>query len=209
LFVAIATILPVLMQLWNKRRRGFTRKQYIHGLAPLVTLKLASNLSSFITLSKVPVSFAATVKALMPFFSVAISRVILGTKFNWSIYFSLIVVVGGVLLTTATMEEFNLYGLCAAIFSTMSLAVQSIFSKKVMKGIDPLNLLLGTTQLCCVVLFPFWYIHEGHNMIFGDGLAGLGSSIEFSGVFLELIGASIANCTALRCFVLGQGLCAV
>ena len=119
----------------------------------------------------------------------------LGTKFNYSIYLSLVVIVGGVLLTTATMEVFNLYGLCAAVFSTMSLAVQSIFSKKVMKGIDHLNLLLGTSQLCFVALFPFWYVHEGHNMIFGDGLKGLGNSIEFSGVFLELIGAAIANCT--------------
>jgi solute carrier family 35 protein E1 len=106
----------------------------------------------------------------MPFFTVMLSKVILGDSFGWGIYLSLVPIVGGVLLTTATQVDFNMGGLAAAIMATLFSSIQSIFSKKVMKGIDHLNLLLRTTTMCLAIFLPIWYWHEGHDMVFGDGL---------------------------------------
>jgi len=193
-FIVISVVMPLLMQVWNKRRRNFTRAQYTRGMIPLACLKLFSSLSGFMTLLKVPVSYAHTVKAMMPFFTVSLTRVILGESYSWSIYLSLIPIVGGVLLTTASMVEFNLVGLVAALSSTLSLSIQSIFSKKVMRGIDHLNLLLGTTQLCLAVFTPIWLYHEGFHMMFsGVAFEGL-TTMEVSSIFLELMGASACNC---------------
>ena len=61
-FTVISVVMPLLMQVWNKRRRTFTRKQYMSGMVPLACLKLFSSLSGFMTLLKVPVSYAHTVK---------------------------------------------------------------------------------------------------------------------------------------------------
>lgn len=192
-FTVISVVMPLLMQVWNKRRRTFTRKQYMSGMVPLACLKLFSSLSGFMTLLKVPVSYAHTVKAIMPFFTVSLTRIILGDSYSWAIYASLIPIVGGVLLTTASMVEFNLVGLIAALSSTLSLSIQSIFSKKVMRGIDHLNLLLATTQLCLMVFTPIWFYHEGYSFFFKDAFQGM-TTMQVSQLFLELMGASCCNC---------------
>jgi len=166
----------------------------MNGMVPLACLKLFSSLSGFMTLLKVPVSYAHTVKAIMPFFTVSLTRIILGDSYSWAIYASLVPIVGGVLLTTASMVEFNLVGLVAALSSTLSLSLQSIFSKKVMRGIDHLNLLLATTQLCLVVFTPIWFYHEGFGFFFKNEVFKDKTTMEVSSIFLELAGASICNC---------------
>eukprot|EP00039_Didymoeca_costata_P011369 m.159449 g.159449 ORF g.159449 m.159449 type:complete len:322 (-) comp15151_c1_seq10:1495-2460(-) len=192
-FGSIALVMPVLMQAWNKRQRPFTRQQWIGGILPLMLLKLFSSFSGFMTLLKVPVSYAHTVKALMPLFTVGFSKVILRTSYSWQIYMSLIPIVLGVIVTSATQLEFNLLGLVSALLSCCSLSLQSIFSKKVMKGIDHLNLLLGTTQVCFLFFLPVWFFYEGYSMMFGSALARH-TFMEFHEVMFELLGASLCNC---------------
>jgi solute carrier family 35, member E1 len=57
-----------------------TRIYYITIIAPLAIGKLLSQLTSQISLRLVPVSYSHTVKALMPLFTVLLSRVILGER---------------------------------------------------------------------------------------------------------------------------------
>ena len=52
--------------------------------------------------------------------------------------------------------HFNAIGLAAGLFTTVTASIQSIFSKKVMQGIDHLNLLVGTSRLCCLCMTPIW-----------------------------------------------------
>jgi solute carrier family 35 protein E1 len=57
-----------------------TRIYYITIMIPLAVGKLLSQLTSQISLRLVPVSYTHTIKALMPLFTVILSRVILGEE---------------------------------------------------------------------------------------------------------------------------------
>lgn len=55
--------------------------------------------------------------------------------------------------------------------------VRAGFGPQVMKGIDHLNILVGTSQLLLVVFAPIWFMYEGREIMFGHGLDHL-SSLE-------------------------------
>ena len=105
--------------------------RYQKALIPLSCLKLLASLATFTTLMKVPVSYAHTVKALMPLCAVTLSRIVLDEHHSWRMLCTLIPIVIGVIVSSATELEFNLPGLLAALASTLLLSTQSIFSKKV------------------------------------------------------------------------------
>ena len=50
-------------------------------------------------------------------------------------------------------------------------AVSPVTNLQVMKGIDHLNILVGTSQMLAVVFAPIWFVYEGQNIMFGDALA--------------------------------------
>jgi solute carrier family 35 protein E1 len=62
-----------------------SRIYYITILVPLAIGKLLSQLTSQISLRLVPVSYTHTVKALMPLFTVILSRIILGEEQSISV----------------------------------------------------------------------------------------------------------------------------
>eukprot|EP00041_Stephanoeca_diplocostata_P020869 m.475859 g.475859 ORF g.475859 m.475859 type:complete len:309 (+) comp21687_c1_seq56:120-1046(+) len=176
-------------------RRTFTRRQYVTGLIPLSMLKLLGSLSSFLTLLKVPVSYAHTVKALMPLSSVVLSRIILKEHHSWRIYACLVPIILGVILASKTELEFNLSGLLAALASTALLSSQTIFSKKFMGKIDHLNLLLVCSRIAALMFLPLWFYSEGYGLLFGTTFEDLGiSSFSANEIVLMLLAASLCNC---------------
>eukprot|EP00035_Acanthoeca_spectabilis_P025269 m.457645 g.457645 ORF g.457645 m.457645 type:complete len:353 (-) comp21313_c0_seq1:23-1081(-) len=193
-FATINVILPLLMSVWNKRRRNFDSRTYQTALIPLSCLKLLASVATFTTLLKVPVSYAHTVKALMPLCSLTLSRIILHEHHSWQLLFTLIPIVAGVVVSSATELEFNLPGLTAALTSTFLLSSQTIFSKKAMLSVDHLNLLLITSQICMTLFAPYWLWTEGWALVFGSTLQELRlSHIDFHHVLLQMLGASIFN----------------
>ena len=77
-------------------------KYYFTVIFPLALAKFMSSAMSHVSISKVPVSYAHTVKATMPLFTVAISRVLFSEKHSWSVYLSLVPIVAGVAVATVT-----------------------------------------------------------------------------------------------------------
>lgn len=102
----------------------------------------------------------------MPFFVVLLSYVIMKEKYPLKVYLSLVPIIGGVLLTTATELQFNMIGLMAALFATVCFALQNIYSKKAMKELHyhHLRLLLVISQIAGIVLFPIWMFTDAWEL---------------------------------------------
>eukprot|EP00045_Choanoeca_perplexa_P007186 m.63470 g.63470 ORF g.63470 m.63470 type:complete len:413 (+) comp13970_c0_seq1:136-1374(+) len=194
---------------WFKRGKGtvIRRRDWLGWIVPLSFLKILVTLSSQLSILKVPVSYAHTVKALMPIFTVVLSKLFLNQTHSMLAYLSLVPIMGGVIICSVTELEFNLVGLLSALFSTFIFAVQNIFSKKVMKsGVNHISILIEVSRVSFFLLLPFWFFHEGlailsgteenhlpadqmHVIWFKVFLCALGNSFQtvFAFTFLSLV----------------------
>ncbi|KAF9909092.1 suppressor of loss of ypt1 [Lobosporangium transversale] len=101
--------------------------------APLVGFQVVGHMFSSVAISRVPLSFVHTIKALSPLFTVIFYRVILGTTYNRDVYISLIPLTAGVMLACRLSLEFNnLVGLVCALASTLVFVTQNVFTKKIL-----------------------------------------------------------------------------
>ncbi|KRZ39493.1 Solute carrier family 35 member E1 [Trichinella pseudospiralis] len=122
--------------------RSLNHKQFFFMVVPLAFGKLIAVSSSFVSLYKVPVSYAHTVKATMPIFSVVCARFIIGEKQTKLIYMSLIPILLGVMIATVSEMSFSAVGLCSALCSTFTYALMNAYVKKT----------------SCILLLPVWLI---------------------------------------------------
>jgi len=141
---------------------SFTWKYYGTMILPLAFAKFASSVLAHVSIWKVPVSYAHTVKATLPFFTVIMSRILLGERYSWRVYLSLLPIIVGVGIATVTEVSFDLTGLSSALMATGGFSVISIFSKKVLKetGVHHLRLLCTLGRIACLMFFPVWLLMD-------------------------------------------------
>ncbi|XP_016956395.1 solute carrier family 35 member E1 homolog isoform X2 [Drosophila biarmipes] len=145
--------------LWRIRKyQDIPRSYYYRLIVPLALGKLLASVTSHISLWKVPVSYAHTVKATMPLFTVVLTRLFFGEKQPTLVYLSLLPIITGVGIATVTEISFDMMGLISALISTMGFSMQNIFSKKVLKdtNIHHLRLLHLLGQLSLFIFLPLW-----------------------------------------------------
>ncbi|CAF0749761.1 unnamed protein product [Didymodactylos carnosus] len=155
-----------LLKLWHVPPPNYlyqNRIYYFKVIIPLSIGKFLAQFSSHVSIWKVPVSYAHTVKATMPFFTVVLSRIILREKQSLSIYMSLIPIIVGVIIATVTELSFNMVGLISALLSTFGFSLQNIYSKKSLKDISihHLSLLAILAKISWCMFAPFWFFYDG------------------------------------------------
>uniref|UniRef100_A0A914CXW0 Sugar phosphate transporter domain-containing protein n=1 Tax=Acrobeloides nanus TaxID=290746 RepID=A0A914CXW0_9BILA len=135
-------------------------------ILPISIGKALAITSAYISLSKVAVSYAQTVKATMPIFTVIVSRIMLGEKQPFKIYLSLVPIIFGVLLASMTETAFDSAGLFWALFSTCLYSFMNVLAKKVFDDtkMHPVVLLSLTSQIAGAVVFPIWFLKDASNM---------------------------------------------
>ncbi|XP_071473363.1 solute carrier family 35 member E2B isoform X2 [Marmota flaviventris] len=123
-------------------------------------MRFATVVLGLVSLKNVAVSFAETVKSSAPIFTVIMSRMILGEYTGLLVNLSLIPVMGGLALCTATEMSFNILGFSAALSTNIMDCLQNVFSKKLLSGdkyrFSAPELQFYTSAAAVAMLIPAW-----------------------------------------------------
>lgn len=180
-------------RLWNVRKTSpIEWNYYLRYIIPLALGKFLASVTSHISLWKVPVSYAHTVKATMPLFTVILTRLLFKEKHTTSVYCSLIPIITGVAIATLTEISFDMLGLVSAVLSTMGFSLQNIFSKKVLKdvGIHHLRLLHLLGRLSLFMFMPIWVYSDAINVLRHDVVVSITLLYDFQYLFKFILDKS-------------------
>lgn len=164
---AVGIVIAAVM--WTTKLHKFPKvnADLLKSILPLAVVHTLGNLLTNVSLGKVAVSFTHTIKAMEPFFSVALSSIFLGDVPTLPIVLSLTPIVGGVALASMTETSFNWAGFLAAMGSNLTFQTRNVISKKLMggkKSLDNINLFSIITIMSFFILAPFTLIVEGFKV---------------------------------------------
>lgn len=162
---AVGTVLVTFMWLFNLYKRPKITAGQLAGILPLAVVHVLGNLFTNMSLGKVAVSFTHTIKAMEPFFSVALSAMFLGEMPTIWVVSSLVPIMGGVALASMTEASFNWAGFWSAMASNLTNQSRNVFSKKFMvkkeESLDNITLFSIITIMSFFLLAPFAIFMEG------------------------------------------------
>lgn len=136
---------------------GFYKHMTFVGCTRFITVLLG-----LISIDYVAVSFTETIKSSAPIFTVLISWIILGEETGFYVNMSLIPVMGGLALCSATEMSFNLTGFMAALATNFTECLQNVYSKMLISGekykFTPAELQFYTSLASIVVQIPTTFL---------------------------------------------------
>lgn len=151
---------PLLKVLGVRKYESSNWSYHLKMLLPLAFAKFLSSVLAHVSVWKVPVHYAHTVKASMPLFTVLLTRLLFGVRHSWVVYFSLLPIVLGVAVATVTEISFDIVGLLSALMATAGFAIITVYSKKALKdtGMHHLRLLHKLGFMAAIMFLPVWLL---------------------------------------------------
>ncbi|TQE11019.1 hypothetical protein C1H46_003434 [Malus baccata] len=120
-----------------------------------------------VSLRYIPVSFMQTIKSFTPATTVVLQWLVWRKYFDWRIWCSLIPIVGGILLTSATEISFNMFGFCAALFGCLATSTKTILAESLLHGykFDSINTVYYMAPFATMILAVPAMLLEGNGVI--------------------------------------------
>jgi len=135
------------------------------------------------------VAFTNVVKTLEPLFTCLFSYLFLGQLFALPVYLSLLPVIGGVAVASASEVAFSAISLFSGLASNVAFALRAISAKKLMsapigENLHAQNLYGVLTLLALGMITPFALLFEGKDLV-----SGTAATIEAVGLgrFLRML----------------------
>lgn len=143
--------------------RTLPLRSFLRDMAIVGVMRFATVMLGLVSLKYVAVSFTETVKSSAPFFTVIFARIILKEHTSTMVNLSLLPVVGGLALASATELSFTRVGFFAAVLNNCIDCVQNVFSKKLLSThYNYVNLQFYTSAAALVIQLPLVaYNHAG------------------------------------------------
>ena len=127
---------------------------------------VAANLS----FAAVAISLTHTVKTLEPAFSVVLSQLVLGQSTPLPVVASLVPIMVGVAMASASELSFNWTGFVAAMVSNLTFGFRAVWSKRAMgelKNLDSTAIYAWTTLISLAICLPGALLFEGPRLAAG------------------------------------------
>jgi len=142
-------------------------KDFLKALSLPAFLHAFGHCLTNVSFAAVAVSFTHTVKTLEPVFTSVGSYLVAGTVYPLPVYLSLLPVILGVAIASATELSFTWLGFLTAMSSNVAFSARAIFSKKLMSKMSPLNLYNWVTIVALLFCLPFAFYFEGSTLSAG------------------------------------------
>mmetsp|Transcript_3795 Transcript_3795/g.4373 ORF Transcript_3795/g.4373 Transcript_3795/m.4373 type:complete len:451 (-) Transcript_3795:50-1402(-) len=128
----------------------FARDMSIVGV-----LRGSTVLLGLVALEHVPVSFVETIKATAPVFTVIFAWLILKERTATPVVFTLVPVIAGLILCSASELSFNIIGFTAAVMNNCADCIQNVMSKRLLAHLKPTQLQFYTSVAALLLQTPF------------------------------------------------------
>lgn len=128
---------------------------FIRDMSIVGLLRGATVVLGLIALEHVPVSFVETIKATAPAFTVVFARLILKERTATPVMLTLIPVVAGLILCSASELRFDTIGFVAAVMNNCADCVQNVMSKRMLTHLQPTQLQFYTSVAALALQTPF------------------------------------------------------
>jgi solute carrier family 35 protein E1 len=132
LHLVTASVLMGTAWLIRLKDRPVITRRTVESVIPLGILHLVGFLATNMSLGAVNVSLTHTIKSLEPFFTVFLSFIFLGSVPTLPVMLTLVPIVAGVVIASATDLSFNWYGFTTAMASNLAFQSRNVISKKYM-----------------------------------------------------------------------------
>ncbi|KAJ4965062.1 hypothetical protein NE237_016911 [Protea cynaroides] len=120
-----------------------------------------------VSLRYIPVSFMQTIKSFTPATTVVLQWLVWRKYFDWRIWASLVPIVGGIVLTSVTELNFNIFGFCAALFGCLATSTKTILAESLLHGykFDSINTVYYMAPFATMILAVPAVLLEGSGVM--------------------------------------------
>ena len=168
--LAVGSALAAALWLLRIRTRPRLTPRVIDVIFPLAIFHLLGFYTTNASLGAVAVSLTHTIKSMEPFFTVVLSWLLLGARPAGRVVVSLVPIVVGVVVASATDISFNWMGFNAAMLSNVAFQMRNVLSKKAMlrtsyesleggssdvSSLDEVNIFALMSMGACIIMLPF------------------------------------------------------